>query len=85
MSDMLVMDRIESNFSRLKLSRISEIISSLARTAEEERKRQSDFSWPSGSRQNTSCRIPCSQSLSDRHEYVFYQYGESDPETEKRL
>lgn len=35
MSDSLVMDRIESNLVRLKLSRIYEILGNLARTAEE--------------------------------------------------
>jgi len=38
MSDSLVMDRIESNLVRLKLSRIYEILSSLAKTAEEQGK-----------------------------------------------
>jgi len=38
MSDSLVMDRIESNLIRLKLSRIYEILSSLAKTAEEQGK-----------------------------------------------
>ena len=38
MSDTLVMDRIESNLVRLKLSRISDILGSLARIAEEQGK-----------------------------------------------
>ncbi len=38
MSDSLVMDRIESNLVRLKLSRIYEILGSLAKTAEEQGK-----------------------------------------------
>ncbi len=43
MNDTLVMDRIESNLTRLKLSRISEIICSLARTAEEQGKSYLSF------------------------------------------
>jgi len=38
MSDTLVMDRIESNLVRLKLSRIYEILDSIAKTAEEQGK-----------------------------------------------
>ena len=38
MSDTLVMDRIESNLVRLKLSRISDILGSLAKIAEEQGK-----------------------------------------------
>jgi DNA replication protein DnaC len=43
MSDTLVMDRIESNLTRLKLSRIPEILSSLARSAEEQGKSYLSF------------------------------------------
>lgn len=43
MSDSLVMDRIESNLVRLKLSRIYEILSSLARAAEEQGKSYLSF------------------------------------------
>lgn len=38
MSDTLVMDRIESNLTRLKLSKISEVITGIAKTAEEQSK-----------------------------------------------
>ncbi len=38
MSETLVMDRIESNLTRLKLSKINEIISSIAKVAEEQGK-----------------------------------------------
>jgi len=38
MTDTLVMDRIESNLLRLKLSKISEVIAGIAKTAEEESK-----------------------------------------------
>jgi DNA replication protein DnaC len=38
MSDTLVMDRIESNLVRLKLSRISDILSDLTKTAQEQGK-----------------------------------------------
>lgn len=43
MRDSLVMDRIESNLVRLKLSRMYEILGSLARTAEEQEKVTSRF------------------------------------------
>ena len=43
MSDSLVMDRIESNLVRLKLSRIYEILGSLAKTAEEQSKNYLTF------------------------------------------
>ncbi|WP_242637588.1 IS21-like element helper ATPase IstB [Desulfobacter hydrogenophilus] len=43
MSDTLVMDRIESNLSRLKLSRIYEVLGSLAKTAEEQGKSYLSF------------------------------------------
>lgn len=43
MRDSLVMDRIESNLVRLKLSRIYEILSSLAKTAEEQGKSYLSF------------------------------------------
>ena len=43
MSDTLVMDRIESNLTRLKLSRIYEILGSLAKTAEEQGKSYLSF------------------------------------------
>jgi DNA replication protein DnaC len=43
MSDSLVMDRIESNLTRLKLSRICEILSSLAKTAQEQGKSYLSF------------------------------------------
>ena len=36
MSDTLVMDRIESNLTRLKLSRISEVLADLTQTADEQ-------------------------------------------------
>ena len=43
MSDTLVMDRIESNLTRLKLSRIYEVLGSLAKTAEEQGKSYLSF------------------------------------------
>lgn len=43
MSDTLVMDRIESNLVRLKLSRIAEILESLAKTAQEQGKSYLSF------------------------------------------
>lgn len=43
MSDTLVMDRIESNLDRLKMTRISEIIGSLVKTAEEQGKSYLSF------------------------------------------
>jgi len=43
MSETLVMDRIESNLNRLKLSRIYEILGSLAKTAEEQGKSYLSF------------------------------------------
>ena len=43
MSDILVMDRIESNLNRLKLSRIYEVLGSLAKTAEEQGKSYLSF------------------------------------------
>ncbi len=43
MSDTLVMDRIESNLNRLKLSRIYEVLGSLAKTAEEQGKSYLSF------------------------------------------
>ena len=43
MSDTLVMDRIESNLHRLKLSRIYEVLGSLAKTAEEQGKSYLSF------------------------------------------
>ena len=43
MSDTLVMDRIESNLIRLKLSRIPEILSDLAKTAQEQGKSYLSF------------------------------------------
>ena len=43
MSDTLVMDRIESNLNRLKLSRIYEILGSLSKTAEEQGKSYLSF------------------------------------------
>lgn len=43
MSETLVMDRIESNLNRLKLSRIYEVLGSLAKTAEEQGKSYLSF------------------------------------------
>jgi len=43
MSDTLVMDRIESNLTRLKLSRIPEILGGLAKTAQEQGKSYLSF------------------------------------------
>lgn len=43
MSDTLVMDRIESNLTRLKLSRISEVLSDLTQTADEQGKSYLSF------------------------------------------
>ena len=43
MTDTLVMDRIESNLIRLKLSRISEILGSLAKSAQEQGKSYLSF------------------------------------------
>jgi len=43
MSDTLVMDRIESNLIRLKLSRIFDILGSLAKTAEDQKKSYLSF------------------------------------------
>lgn len=43
MSDTLVMDRIESNLTRLKLSRISEVLADLTQTADEQGKSYLSF------------------------------------------
>jgi len=43
MSDTLVMDRIESNLTRLKLSRISEVLTDLTQTADEQGKSYLSF------------------------------------------
>lgn len=43
MSDTLVLDRIESNLTRLKLSKISEILSDFTRTAQEQNKSYLSF------------------------------------------
>jgi DNA replication protein DnaC len=43
MSDTLVMDRIESNLTRLKLSRIYEVLAELTRTADEQGKSYLSF------------------------------------------
>ncbi len=43
MSDTLVMDRIESNLTRLKLSRIGEVLADLTRTADEQGKSYLSF------------------------------------------
>ncbi len=43
MSDALVMDRVESNLTRLKLSRMSEVLEELAQTADEQGKSYLSF------------------------------------------
>ncbi len=43
MSETLVMDRIDSNLTRLKLSRISEVLAELTQTADEQGKSYLSF------------------------------------------
>ena len=150
MSDTLVLERIESNLSRLRLPRIREILQGVMKTAEEQGKSylrflddlleedvaqkeqrrietalkisglpfiksidEFDFTFQpklnrqkvmslfdltfirqkgniiffraSRCREDPSCRIFGSKSLSGRHQHLFYEYGRFGQKTEKRL